>query len=146
MYLPWPWPWFGLFGMFLFFTTSGSLPATVNMKTTHIRFFFKFWCIRISVTMIPVLWETLIWVPSVLLLSEMSIELHKHVSDSNTTLRLGFNNVLSFYIPQPRISQWETVFVVNLDTHVKNSGEIDGKTKVKEVKFCEGLLKVILHA
>ncbi|KAG1857863.1 hypothetical protein C8R48DRAFT_775325 [Suillus tomentosus] len=63
MYLPWP--WFGLFDMFSFLTTSGLLPATVNMKTTHIRF-FKFWCIRISVTTIPVLWETFIWVPSVL--------------------------------------------------------------------------------
>ncbi|KAG1844409.1 hypothetical protein C8R48DRAFT_765353 [Suillus tomentosus] len=30
------------------------------------EFFFKFWCIWISVTMIPVLWETLMWVPSVL--------------------------------------------------------------------------------
>ncbi|KAG2056241.1 hypothetical protein BDR06DRAFT_953220 [Suillus hirtellus] len=56
----------GFLVCFSFFTTSGSLPATVNMKTTHIQFFFKFWCIRISVTMIPVLWETLIWVLSVL--------------------------------------------------------------------------------
>ncbi|KAG1810402.1 uncharacterized protein HD556DRAFT_1302709 [Suillus plorans] len=39
--------------------------------------------------------------------------------------------------PNPEIPQWETVFVVNLDIHIKNSTESDGKTKVKEVKFCE---------
>ncbi|KAG2054073.1 hypothetical protein BDR06DRAFT_955661 [Suillus hirtellus] len=41
-------------------------PSTVNMKVTHIQFSFKFWCIQISVTMIPVLGETLIWVSLVL--------------------------------------------------------------------------------
>ncbi|KAG1792166.1 uncharacterized protein HD556DRAFT_1381239, partial [Suillus plorans] len=56
----------GFLVCFSFLTTSGSLPITVNMKTTHIQFSFKFWCIRISVTMIPVLGETLIWIPSVL--------------------------------------------------------------------------------
>jgi len=82
-YLPWPWPWFGLLGMFLFLNNFGLTsftkvwptllagtvlmqPAAVNMKTTHIQFSFEFRCIRISVTMIPVLRETLIWVPSVL--------------------------------------------------------------------------------
>ncbi|KAG1785808.1 uncharacterized protein HD556DRAFT_1419986 [Suillus plorans] len=69
IHLPWPWlgPWFWLFVQpTLLVGTVLMQPPTVNMKTTHIQFSFKFWCIRISVTMISVLGETLIWIPSVL--------------------------------------------------------------------------------
>jgi hypothetical protein len=37
--------------------------------------------------------------------------------------------------PDPEIPQFETVFVVNLNTYTKNLTENNGKTKVKEVKF-----------
>jgi hypothetical protein len=36
--------------------------------------------------------------------------------------------------PSPEIPQFETIFVVHLDTYTKNSTESNGKTKVKEVK------------
>ncbi|KAG1900868.1 uncharacterized protein F5891DRAFT_1032047 [Suillus fuscotomentosus] len=67
MCLPWPWPWFRLFVRLTLLVGAVLMqPSTVNMKVTHIQFSFKFWCIQISVTMIPVLGETLIWVPLVL--------------------------------------------------------------------------------
>ncbi|KAG1855618.1 hypothetical protein F4604DRAFT_1800454 [Suillus subluteus] len=64
MYLPWTWPWFGLFGMFLFLNDFG-LTSFTKVRPT-VQFSFEFWCIWILVTMIPVLGEALIWVPSVL--------------------------------------------------------------------------------
>ncbi|KAG1845202.1 hypothetical protein F4604DRAFT_1819251, partial [Suillus subluteus] len=52
MYLPWTWPWTGLFGMFLFLNDFG-LTSFTKVRPTLLGFPFEFWCIWISVTMIP---------------------------------------------------------------------------------------------
>ncbi|KAG1777621.1 hypothetical protein EV702DRAFT_1196834 [Suillus placidus] len=46
--------------------------------------------------------------------------------------------------PEPEIPQFETVFVVNLDTYTKNLTENNGKTKIKEVKSTK-VKEVIFH-
>jgi hypothetical protein len=46
--------------------------------------------------------------------------------------------------PSPEIPQFETIFVVRLDTYIKNSTESNGKTKVKEVKSTK-IKKFVFH-
>jgi hypothetical protein len=46
--------------------------------------------------------------------------------------------------PSPEIPQFETIFVVHLDTYIKNSTESNGKTKVKEVKSMK-IKEVVFH-
>jgi hypothetical protein len=46
--------------------------------------------------------------------------------------------------PSPEIPQFETIFVVHLDTYIKNSTESNGKTKVKGVKSTK-IKEVVFH-